>query len=155
MPDLPYKFRLHFIHCSLILYPLQSVPGKLTSRSRISFALTISAIVKKTGLLPNLISFAGDLRLHMHPGGRYDRQKLSLPEKTRKGVAHPCEVCNSPIFRFTGKLLTGNHTVHFEYTGRDKFAELVADHVFRHKDGNEALAIMHIESMSDKIRNNQ
>ena len=48
---------------------------------------------------------------------------------------------------------TADNTVTFKCTGGRKLAESVSDHVFRDEHGNKSLAVMHIEGMTDKIRN--
>lgn len=42
-------------------------------------------------------------------------------------------------------------TVTVETTGRRKFTKFVSDHVFRDKHGKEILAVMHHESVSNKV----
>jgi len=41
--------------------------------------------------------------------------------------------------------------VGLEDAGRGEFAELVADHVLGHVDGDERLAVMDVEGVADKI----
>ena len=50
--------------------------------------------------------------------------------------------------------LSADDTVLSESTCQCEFTEFVSDHVFSHKDIDESLAVVDIESMSDEIRNN-
>lgn len=47
--------------------------------------------------------------------------------------------------------LAGHTTVRLEVAGECKFAEFVADHVFRDVDGSEHLAIVNAERVADEI----
>jgi len=43
-------------------------------------------------------------------------------------------------------------TVFLEGARGRKFTELVADHVFRHEDGNKGLAVMNHKGVTDEVR---
>src|SRR6516162_26589 len=43
----------------------------------------------------------------------------------------------------------------FEHAGRRKFAQLVANHIFRHEQFREILAAVNQESMADEVRHNR
>jgi hypothetical protein len=50
------------------------------------------------------------------------------------------------------RLFLTDTAVSLEQTGRGKFTEFVANHVFGHVNGNEGLAVVDGEVMADEIR---